>query len=112
VAFALNLKHGYDDKLASATDSQNLAFAVEHHAAATIQKTDLVLNRLFDEFSPGYGGKGVNTQRISNYLLTLRLKQPELKSLRIVKADRRAPLHPVIYPVASHYTFLPLLWVA
>jgi len=88
VAFALNLKRGYDDKLANAaTDSQNLAFAVEHHAAATLQKTDLVLNRLVDEFSPGYGDKWLNPQRISNYLLTLRLKQPELQSLRIVKAD-------------------------
>jgi len=88
VAFALNLKRGYDDKLASAaSDSQNLAFAVEQHAAATIQKTDLVLNRLVEEFSPGYGDKWLTPQRISNYLLTLRLKQPELKSLRIVKAD-------------------------
>lgn len=89
-AFAFNLKRAYDGKLArAAADSQNLALAVEQHALATIQKTDLVLNRLVDEFSPGYGDKWLNPQRISNYLLTLRLKQPELQSLRIVKADGR-----------------------
>lgn len=88
VAFALNLKRSYDGNLAkAATDSQNLALAVEHHAAATIQKTDLVLNRLVDEFSPGYGDKWLNPQSISSYLLALRLKQPELKSLLIVRAD-------------------------
>ena len=57
-AFALNLKHGYDETLANAaTDSQNLALAVEHHAAATVQKTDLVLDHVVDEFSPGRGNQ-------------------------------------------------------
>jgi len=87
-AFAFNLERGYKGRLADAAGaSQNLAFAVERHAADTIQKTDLVLNRLVDEFSPEHGGVWSNPQRISNYLLRLRLKQPELKSLRVVKAD-------------------------
>jgi len=89
-AFALNLKHGYDEKLANAaTDSQNLALAVEHHAAATVQKTDLVLDHVVDEFSPGLNNKWKYPQKISKYLLELRLKQPELKALRIIKADGR-----------------------
>lgn len=86
--FAFGLERGYNGRLAGAAgDSQNLAFAVERHAADAIQKTDLVLNRLVDEFSPEQGGERSNPQRISSYLLRLRLKQPELKSLRVVKAD-------------------------
>lgn len=87
-AFGFNLERSYDARLADAAgDSQNLAFAVERHAGDAIQKTDLVLNRLVDEFSPEQGGEWPNQQRIGNYLLRLRLKQPELKSLRVVKAD-------------------------
>lgn len=88
LVFAFNLKHSYDQKLANAAvGSQNLAFAVAHHAADTIQKADFVLNRLVDEFSPERGDKWLYSQRISSYLSTLRLKQLELKSLSIIKAD-------------------------
>lgn len=88
LVFAFNLKHDYEAELANAaSDSQHLAFAAAHHAADTIQKADFVLNRLVDEFSPERGDKGLYPQRISSYLSTLQLKQLELKSLNVIKAD-------------------------
>lgn len=88
LAFALNLQRGHEEKLAeAAATSLNLAVAAEHHAAATFQKTDLVLHRLVDEFSPEDEDKWLSSKNIANHLRMLQSNHPELESLHIVKAD-------------------------
>jgi len=87
-AFALNLKHGYDESLASAAaTSQNLALVLEQHTAATIQKTDLVVDHIVDEFSPKPGRNLSDIKKTNAYLAELLHALPELKALRIIKAD-------------------------
>lgn len=105
--FALNLKHAYDDKLADAAGAgRNMAIAAEHYVAATIDRTDSVLNRLVDEFSPGHQEKWLSPQKISSKLLTLQTKQPELKSLHIADGNGN-----VIYTFldGGGYVFPPFL---
>ncbi len=87
-AFALNLKHGYDESLAGATaTSQNLALVLEQHAAATIQKADLVVDHIVDEFSPQAGKDLSDAEKANAYLAELLHALPEMKSLRIIKAN-------------------------
>lgn len=87
-ALALNLKRGFDGELSNAaTTSRNMALSAAQHAASHIQKADWVLNRLVDEFSPEGGGKWFSAQKSGSPLPKLRLTQPEIKSLHIVRAD-------------------------
>ncbi|MFA7243604.1 MAG: cache domain-containing protein, partial [Sulfuricellaceae bacterium] len=86
-AVALNLKHGYDESLAGATaNSKTLALVLEQHAAATIQKADLVVDHVVDEFSR-LGDKKPDIDKINRYLADLLHALPELDALRIIKAD-------------------------
>lgn len=88
VAFALSLKRGFDDGLTNAAaGSRNMALAAAQHTASHIQKTDWVLNRLVEGFAPEEGEKWFSARKPAGLLPKLRLTQPEIKSLRIVRAD-------------------------
>jgi signal transduction histidine kinase len=87
-AFAFNLKRGFDDELAhAAAGSQGTALAVAQHVASSLQKTDEVLNRLIDGFAPDEGEKWFGARKSAAFSPKLRLAQPEIQSLRIVRAD-------------------------
>lgn len=87
-AFAFNLKRGFDDELAHAAgSSQGMALAVAQHVASSLQKTDWVLNRLIDGFAPDEGEKWFGARKSAGFSPKLRLAQPEIQSLHIVRAD-------------------------
>jgi signal transduction histidine kinase len=88
---ALNLKRGLDAELGNAaTHSRHIAHAVAQHAAASLQKTDLLLGQLIDAFSPGEGEKWFEAPKVAGRSPKLRLAQPEIQSLRLIRADGHA----------------------